>query len=335
MKGAKIQIRDRNTGKLVMDAVTNDRGTVYQMIPIGPALSVCITANINGRSYFSYQSHLPRLTKFTSPSLHNAFLCPTPPPGYGRAILSWTYPRRQKLDLFTEYHNYRDRDDKSSEITTVWANNSVDKLAELDVPGGTHGIAPVSVLVKLEPHTEFRFHVRQYGTFDPKLCQGTETKSLELTDTTFRFYDEHGLVTTQSAKERLNPDTEMDEKCYIWNNVFIVRVEQSNILSLDENDFVKTDAESSALANLGVSQNGRIATSEERRKQLARESTLKLFRLIDPTVVTQYISCKSFVRAVMLQRSVQDFIASRPGISLFDKHPPSNEEDTDVLGHRW
>ena len=326
MGGAIIQIRNRATGELVMNTVTSELGTSYQMIPVGPPLSVCITATVNGTSYFSYQKHLPRITEFLSPSLHNAFMCPIPPPGYGRAILSWTYPLRQKIDLFTEYREYCDDGDTYSkdDLTTVWANHKVSELAELDVPGSRQGLAPVSVLVKLDPQKEFRFHARQYGTFDPILCQGTEVKPLELTDTEFRFYDEHGLVTTQLAKERLHPNAEIDEKCYIWSDMFIVRVDQSNILSLDENEFAQDDANTTSLAEqeqLRASQN---TSNVDERGEMARHSALELFRLIDPTLESESISCKTFVRAIMLQRSVQDFIASRPElVSLTSIHRAS------------
>ena len=342
MKGALVRIQNQATGEVIMSSTTNRIGSCYQMIPIGPELVLCITVKVQDQEYFSFQKRVPPIHNFDSPSLHCAFMCPIPPPGYGRAVLSWTHPIRQRLDLFVEHCTYVDDDATIPDglHETVWFNKRQSDLAELTVPGNKESTAPISVLVKLQPFAEFRFHARQYGTFDKIMAKGTETKSLEMTDTEFRFYDEHGLVTTQEARKRLKPNVEQEEKFFSWDNCFVVRVESNDILNLDGNTFMSMDQDTkdtegtkddagSVEEEVGISLN-----DKEMLSQIARSSALQLFRMIDPHFENESIALSMFVRAIQLDTKTQDYIAHRPELlSLFSMHTLSRAEiaavDTD------
>merc|ERR1711871_777074 len=104
---ATVTIKHRLTGEVLMKRDTNPAtGTIIQMLPIHSDLSLCITARQGSADYFSYHEDLPVLTEYVAPCVPFAFLCPVPPPGHGRLILSWTYPLRQKLDLIVEHYVY-------------------------------------------------------------------------------------------------------------------------------------------------------------------------------------------------------------------------------------
>ena len=168
---------------------------------------------------------------------------PSAAAGYGRLIMSWTYPLRQKIDLITQHYVYKnDEDEEGKPYTTVWARNRKSDLAVLDVMP-ENGIAPTSALIKLVPNSEYRFHAQQRGTFDEVLSGGQVTKSLHETNLQLRFYDQHGLVTTQLASQRLQSKENEDETFHVWQDAFVLRVEENEVLSLDGNEFMVADNE--------------------------------------------------------------------------------------------
>tara|TARA_A100001015_G_scaffold289843_1_gene362181 strand:- start:699 stop:5183 length:4485 start_codon:yes stop_codon:yes gene_type:complete len=342
---ATVTIKHRLTGEVLMKRDTNPAtGTIIQMLPIHSDMSLCITARQGSADYFSYQEDLPVLTEYVTPCVHFAFLCPVPPPGHGRLILSWTYPLRQKLDLIVEHYVYDNDEDevRKAPYKTVWIQDRKSDLATLDVVP-ENGIAPTSALVKLVPNSEFRFHAQQRGIFDSVLSGGQHTKSLHQTNVQLRFYDEHGLVTTQSANKRLKPKENEDERFHKWQDAFIVRVEENQVLSLDGNEFMIADNQIALSNNVNTIKEADEADNDdgkpmnlanknilqtvniETRKTMSRDSALKLFRLIDPTYDNETISIQRFTRAIRLKHDVQDFIRKRPELlSLLSIHKQNN-----------
>ena len=133
-------------------------------------------------------------------------------------------PFETKIDLITQHYVYKNDEDEERKkpYTTVWARNRKSDLAVLDVMP-ENGIAPTSALVKLVPNSEYRFHAQQRGTFDEVLSGGQVTKSLHETNLQLRFYDQHGLVTTQLASQRLQPKENEDETFHVWQDAFVSR----------------------------------------------------------------------------------------------------------------
>ena len=71
------------------------------MLPIHSEMTLCISATQGSTQYFAYHEDMQVLEEYATPCVYSAFLCPVPPPGYGRLIMSWTYPLRQKIDLIS------------------------------------------------------------------------------------------------------------------------------------------------------------------------------------------------------------------------------------------
>ena len=319
---AVVVVKDRESGEVLMKRETSgDSGTVIQMLPIHSEMTLCISATQGSTQYFAYHEDMQVLEEYATPCVYSAFLCPVPPPGYGRLIMSWTYPLRQKIDLMVQHYVYKNDEDEERKkpYTTVWARNRKSDLAVLDVMP-ENGIAPTSALVKLVPNSEYRFHAQQRGTFDEVLSGGQVTKSLHETNLQLRFYDQHGLVTTQLASQRLQPKENEDEMFHLWQDAFVLRVEENEVLSLDGNEFMVADNEIAMGDNGGFAETTAGAVIDQMHS-MSRSSALTLFRLIDPTFTHESISIKRFIRSIRLKHSVQDYIRKHPElISLLSMH---------------
>ena len=178
--GASCRVLNQK-GSQVFAAKTSRDGTAFGMIELGTAGTLCV--EMLTADYLPYSVDISTMVRKRSPLLIFCTLCPRPPVGSARAILSWN--KRCWLD----FHLQISSEDANSSFH-VWKQEINGSGAKMDLLS-KDGLGPASCTFKILPNATYKFHVVQYGNFQFNKSTMYKLGSVNLE---FFCFDHSGLI---------------------------------------------------------------------------------------------------------------------------------------------